>query len=47
LIESSSFSLPRSSSSRIEAAVNCFVIDPSRNFVVGVFGTFHSRFADA
>jgi hypothetical protein len=45
LIGSSSFSLPRSSSSRIDAAVNCFVIDPSRNLVDGVFGMPHSRFA--
>ena len=44
-IESFIFSLPRSSSSRIEAAVNCLVTDPMRNFVVGEFGIFHSRFA--
>jgi hypothetical protein len=30
----------------MEAAVNCFVIEPSRNFVVGVLGTSHSRIAD-
>ena len=42
---SSIFSLPRSSSSRIDAAVNCLVIEPSRNFVAGVFGTSHSTLA--
>ena len=43
---SSTFNFPRSWSSRIEAAVNCLVMDPSRNFVAGEFGTSHSRFAD-
>ena len=43
---SSTFSLPRSSRRRIEAAVNCFVIDPSRNFVEGEFGISHSRLAE-
>jgi hypothetical protein len=46
LIGSSSFNFPRSSSSRMDAAVNCFVIEPSRNFVAGVLGMSHSRFAD-
>jgi hypothetical protein len=46
LTGSSSFNFPRSSSSRIDAAVNCLVIEPSRNFVAGVFGISHSRFAD-
>ena len=44
--ESSTFNFPRSCSSRIEAAVNCLVMDPSRNFVAGEFGTSHSRLAD-
>jgi len=30
----------------MEAAVNCFVIDPNRNFVEGVLGTLHSRLAE-
>src|SRR5215831_4849718 len=46
LTGSSTFSLPRSSSRRMEAAVNCFVTDPSRNFVEGVFGICHSRLAE-
>ena len=40
------FSLPRSSSSRIEAAVNCLVMQASLNFVLGVLGMSHSRLAE-
>ncbi len=43
--ESFTLSFPRSSRSRIDAAVNCFVIDPNRNFVFGESGMFHSRLA--
>ena len=42
---SSVLSLPCCSSSRIDAAVNCFVIEPSRNFDSAVFGTCHSTLA--
>ena len=45
LTGSSTFSFPRSSSSRTDAAVNCLVSDPRRNFVAGVLGMFHSRLA--
>jgi hypothetical protein len=45
LIGSLTRSLPRSSSSRIAAAVNCLLTEASRNLVVGVFGMFHSRMA--
>ena len=45
LTGSSTFSFPRSSRSRMDAAVNCFVIDPNRNFVFGESGIFHSRLA--
>jgi len=43
---SCTFNFPRSWSSRVEAAVNCLVTDPSRNFVAGELGTSHSRLAD-
>ena len=39
------FSLPRSSSSRIEAAVNCLVMDPRRYLVEGESAMSHSRLA--
>ena len=42
---SMTLSLPRSSKSKIEAEVNCFVIDPSRNFVLGALGMSHSTSA--
>src|SRR4029453_2854278 len=38
-------SLPRSCNNRIDAAVNCMVIEPRRNLVCGVFGISHSAFA--
>ena len=44
-IASSTLSLPRSCKIRIAVAVNILVIDPSRNFVSGVFGTSCSAFA--
>ncbi len=43
---SSIFSLPRSSKRKILADVNCLVMEPNRNFVVGELGMFHSRFAN-
>src|SRR5580692_9075774 len=43
---SSTFSFPRSSSNRMQAAVNCLVIEPSRNLLAGEFATSHSRFAN-
>ena len=46
LTRSSTESRPRSSSSRIAAAVNCLVTEPMRNFVAGELGISHSRFAD-
>ena len=39
-------SFPRSSSIKIDAAVNCLVTDPRRNFVLGELGTSHSRSAE-
>ena len=45
LTRSSIFSRPRSSRSRIAAAVNCFVIDATLNRALGLLGTFHSTFA--
>jgi hypothetical protein len=44
-ILSSTLSLPAAASCRIAVAVNCFVIDPIRNFVSGVFGAPSSMFA--
>ena len=44
-IGSSSFSLPRSCKSRMAAAVNCLVTEPSLNRVRGEFGTPHSMLA--
>ncbi len=40
------FNFPRSSSNKMEAAVNCLVIDPSRNLVVGELGMSHSKSAE-
>ncbi len=45
LTKLSVFNFPRSSRSKIEAAVNCFVIEAMLNRVVGEFGTFHSKSA--
>jgi hypothetical protein len=42
---SSVLSFPRSSRRKIEAAVNCFVIEAMLNRVVEEFGTFHSKSA--
>jgi hypothetical protein len=40
------FYLPRCSSCRIDAAVNCLVMDPSRNLMAGALGMFHSSLAE-
>src|SRR5262249_4037361 len=44
-IGSFTLSLPRSCNNRIDAAVNCLVIEPRRNLVCGVFGMSHSALA--
>jgi hypothetical protein len=43
--KSSTLSLPCSASCRMAAAVNCLVMEPSRNLVRGVLGTSSSRLA--
>ena len=45
LTGSSDFSFPRSSNSRIEAAVNCLVIEATWKRVVAEFGMLHSASA--
>ena len=41
----SSLTAPRATCFITSIEVNCFVIDPSRNFTSGALGMFHSRFA--
>ncbi len=45
VMSSVTLSLPRSWSSRIDAAVNCLVTEPSSNTISGEFGTPSSRLA--